>query len=214
MSKRWLWLIIVVLAAGGIMGWLIWSGRLGVWEVGLIAFIIGVGIALLFLLDYKERQMNTLRDTEEGRARPSVWPVYVAAGVVGLASLYISTWAAGSFMRYPALVEDIVGGQLERLYQVIGGPLGLLSAYGLARLRRWGWVCGWLWVPISAVLWVMRGWEEGCDAAMSRIQGLPAQTHIGWAVFAWVWLVAIVLLMCALVARRPLFFPPKPEAAE
>ena len=31
--------------------------------------------------------MNTLRDTDERRARPSVWPVYVAAGVIGVVSL-------------------------------------------------------------------------------------------------------------------------------
>ena len=31
--------------------------------------------------------MNTLRDTDEGRARPLVWPVYVAAGVVLIVGL-------------------------------------------------------------------------------------------------------------------------------
>ena len=31
--------------------------------------------------------MNTLSDTDERRARPSVWPVYVAAAIIGLVSL-------------------------------------------------------------------------------------------------------------------------------
>lgn len=31
--------------------------------------------------------MNTLRDTDEGKARPSVWPVYLTAGVIGYVTL-------------------------------------------------------------------------------------------------------------------------------
>ena len=32
--------------------------------------------------------MNTLGDTDEGRAKPSVWPVYVAALVIAACSLF------------------------------------------------------------------------------------------------------------------------------
>ena len=154
--------------------------------------------------------MNTLSDTDEGRARLSVWPVYVAAVIVGLVSLYVSIWTAGDLMYN---LKEIVGGQFESLFQAIGGPFGLLVAYGIARLRRWGWVCGWLWVPISAFLWVMWGWERGCVQAMNRAAGFPDQADIGGVIFAYVWLVAIVLLMCALLVRWQLFFPPRPARA-
>ena len=78
--------------------------------------------------------MNTLRDTDESRPKPSVWPVYVAAaallGVFGL-------------LRMMRIKLDFFLGAYVLL--------GVVAAVGLVRLRLWGWWCAVVWTGILIV---------------------------------------------------------------
>ena len=69
--------------------------------------------------------MNTLRDTDKRRARPSVWPVYVAAVVIAAASLFF--WL---LIGPPGLWAAL---------------FGCVTAWGLVELDPWGLWCaaGW-----------------------------------------------------------------------
>jgi len=135
--------------------------------------------------------MNTLSDTDEGRARPSVWPVYVAAavvGVVGLTLLGIGIW-------FGLANEDNGMVALGVLHGLLGG-LGVVAAWGLFRLRLWAWWCAVVWTIPAAFTGFIAFDEEA-----NIIHYIPWET---------IWL----LLVWPLVARRHLFFPPKPEGEE
>ena len=129
--------------------------------------------------------MNTLSDTDEGRARPSVWPLYVAAAV-----LLIS----GAWTVYSSI--DILG-----MYMLVAvwGLIGLLAAFGLMALRPWGWWLAAVWV-VALIGFAVRS-------------TIPQYMQVYGVVPPWV-PPAIVLLAWPLATRRQLFFPPKPEGEE
>ena len=130
--------------------------------------------------------MNTLRDTDEGRARPSVWPVYVAAGV-----LLIS----GAWTVYSAI--DILGALY--LLPSVWGILGLLAAFGLLARRPWGWWSAAVWT-VALIGFAVRS-------------SIPQYMRVYGEVAPWAPPV-IALLVWALATRRRLFFPPKPAGEE
>ncbi len=68
------------------------------------------------------RQMSTLGDTDEGKAKPSVWPVYLVAVTIGVGSLSLFHVAGGFGI-------DVVVMML----------FGLAISWGLVRLRPWAW---------------------------------------------------------------------------
>ena len=58
--------------------------------------------------------MNTFSDTDEGRARPSVWPVYLAAGVVGVFALAVFFFVVFPYCLLGALGVVTAGGSCGR----------------------------------------------------------------------------------------------------
>ncbi len=147
--------------------------------------------------------MNTLGDTDERKARPSVWPVYVAAGVLLVASLL------GLFLA-PSV-----------LFGRIFGLFGVFAGIALVRLRPWGWWCGILfagiWIPVLGMdlfaMILFRLWA----VHEPPHPGYISATHPGFisaTVFTAADLAVAVLVLVVLVARRQLFFPPKPEREE
>ena len=164
--------------------------------------------------------MNTLGDTNEAKARPSVWPVYVAAVVVlivGLASFaMVSTFhslmsiAKETGESVPdAFFQDVM------LAQATLGLLGVVAAIGMLRLRRWGWWCGivftgvWIAGNVLALLGMI-------FAAVERAggHGPLATPQISTIAFIVVCFVVAVLLIVVLATRRRLFFPPKPAGEQ
>ena len=152
--------------------------------------------------------MNTLSDTGEGRARPSVWPVYVAKVVLV---------AVGTGLAHPGL-EGLASYQLGTGANVLGraglqaalAVLGFVAIVGLAALRAWGWWCA---VIFTAGLAVLGGWVLLSRIVLSSHRpDIAPSTEV--IVIATVWLTAIVLLMWVLATRRRLFFPPKQARAE
>ena len=146
--------------------------------------------------------MNTLRDTDEGKARPSVWPVYAMCVVIGLFSL--------ASLAYPWLERESPRVGLlwpsDRLLQYVGyvgffmvwGVLGIVAAVGAARFRPWAWWCAGAWILIYA-LWRLSTWPI-------------AKPISGQMIGACVLFIGLVLWLLA--TRRRLFFPPKPEGEE
>ena len=133
--------------------------------------------------------MNTLIDTDEGRARPSVWPVYVVAAVIGVASLVI---ALPNF-------SSLLG---PRGFLVF---FGLLTAYGLFRLRTWAWWCALLWTVVVAVTVTLVMLLVALCSGMAAAES--GHSTSGWWAIAMVpGFALVVLLVWPLVARRQLFF--------
>ena len=104
--------------------------------------------------------MNTHRDTDKRKARPSVWPVYVAAVVLVPVGVFIGLVGVAPFMM-TVFAGGVFGGGAEDLailsaFGLIAamGPLGLAAAVGLSGLRPWGWWCtaifagGWAMVSL------------------------------------------------------------------
>ena len=84
--------------------------------------------------------------------------------------------------------------------------LGFVTAWGLVRLRPWGWWCAVVWVSIFAAgsaLFVSLGFFI-----------LPGPSKPDEYVDAFLLLITIVLLIRLLATRRQLFFPPKPAGEE
>jgi len=77
--------------------------------------------------------MNTCRDTDEGRARPSVWPVYVVVGLLGSLGLLGVALGVEVLSVAPKAWWGLA------LFLMLVGALDAVVAYGLLRLRRWGW---------------------------------------------------------------------------
>jgi len=93
--------------------------------------------------------MNTLRDTDESKARPSVWPVYVAAGVITLGSvLYVI-----SVITWPLVL------------------FGSVTILGIVRLRPWGWWCGVVWTGLFTILLLTQEWAG--EATFAGYDFLP-----------------------------------------
>ncbi len=149
--------------------------------------------------------MNTLRDTDEGKPKPSVWPVYLAAAIVGTVSLGLLALAL------------LVGGSSfppPRLAALGYGLLGVIAAVGLVRLRLWGWWCAVVFMSIFAVLSVVGVIGAILDPAEDPNAAAFAVIIGGPVCLATIALVA--LLVRSLGTRRQLFFPhlpPEPREA-
>ena len=146
--------------------------------------------------------MNTLRDADEGRARPSVWPVYVAAG--GVMTVGTLCLAIGLSLVFSGSGR----GWLNTIFlsSTTLGLFGVLTTIGMIRLRPWGWWCGVLFAGVWTI-----------QLAMLAAQSLhaPDVTFLASTIpFVATWLVAAVLLMVVLATRRRLFFPPKQDWEE
>ncbi len=149
--------------------------------------------------------MNTLRDRDDSRARPSVWPVYLAAAVLLAVGVWIVYEAV--IMAIPVVLDPIPNmlpiWHLHALGMpmLIGvcGVIGLLAAFGLLALRPWGWRLAVVWVValIGSAVW----------------STIPQYIQVYDVVPRWA-LPANALLVWALAARHRLFFPPKPEGEE
>ena len=150
--------------------------------------------------------MSTLRETDEGRARPSVWPVYLTAAGIGVMSLLLLSAALVTFTGSAKLIRtsdpwDI----LLPIYAL----LGLLTASGIIRLRLWAWWCAMVWIIIC----VAASGSLLLPMALSRWRGSYLIT--GVAMFGLeISVLVTLLLVWPLATRRRLFFPPKPEAEE
>ncbi len=138
--------------------------------------------------------MNTHRDTDEGKARPSVWPVYVVAAIVGAVSLQaVAGLFSGLYFNSPVVL------------------FGFVTIWGLVRLRRWGWWCGAVWTSLAIVGLVGLGL-----AFLATRRDIGGELFLGFFVFfvGLPGLITIALFMWVLATRRQLFFPPKPEHEE
>ena len=146
--------------------------------------------------------MNTLSDTDEGKARPSVWPVYVAAGIVGVIGLsFLYFGICFGLANEDNGVEALAFGVLFGLT----GALGFAAAWGLFRLRPWAW---W-WVVLSSSVVV--------GSCLIGLFGLVVFPHTRLAIGARdssFLLILAVPLLWILVTHQDLFFPPKPEGKE
>ncbi len=164
--------------------------------------------------------MNTLSDTDERPAKPSVWPVYVAIVVVliaGLASIALG-WVSHRLLSIAEESGESWPGAFLRniwLAQATLGLLGVVAAIGMLRLRRWGWWCGivftgvWIAGNVLALLGMI-------FAAVERAggHGPLATPQISTIAFIVVCFVVAVLLIVVLATRRRLFFPPKPAGEQ
>ena len=155
--------------------------------------------------------MNTLSDTDEGRARPSVWPVYVAAAVIGLITL------SRMIVAVPPLVADWVSFHLDMYLLILLSIcllwllFGMLTCWGLVRLRMWAWWCAASWTFVYAYWDMVVLWEA---------QHSPPPTHHPVSIGPFILPVtapaaaAIAVIAWALATRWRLFFPPRPEGEE
>ncbi len=155
--------------------------------------------------------MNTLRDTDEGRARPSVWPVYVMSAVFGLQSLLIVAIAVCAVweVQQPeesywtgAQILGVSGKTMVTGIACLFGLFGLfciVAAVSASKLRPWAW---WFFAVLSAVCLPGIAWEMWHDYAEYSLQEIVVKGCL------------LFLVLWPLVTRRQLFFSPKPEDGE
>ena len=178
--------------------------------------------------------MNTLSDTDESRARPSVWPVYLAIVAITLACgvivPFVLVGGEYGWQKFPTLMA----------FGVASALLGLVAVGGLAMRRPWGWWCGVGWTSIFAAYvgwfaWVGLIAPTNSSEFMSAARffffwpftyswlGIPFLEFfpydLPWWLLSWPGLLStsistIVVLTWVLVTRRRLFFPPKREGEE
>ena len=106
--------------------------------------------------------MNTLRDTDEGRARLSVWPVYVAAAVIGAITLL---WL--DIMMPFGTVE-----------YADGTTIGYADFDGTERCIYWLM----MFSPLPSVVWIgmgLYGWFKKPGSSAVRLGWLIGFTAIG-----------------------------------
>ena len=161
--------------------------------------------------------MNTLRDTDEGKPRPSVWPVYVMSGIIGLLSLSflvfigLVPWWEHVYAEYPERFQHLppspqqFADMLQRLVPyaplfALYGLFGIVTAVATAELRSWGWWCAVIWLAAYFVYQIFMTVSLGMSKG--SLAGIPMTTA------------CFCLIIWALVTRRQLFFPPKPEGEE
>jgi len=154
--------------------------------------------------------MNAPRDTDERKARPSVWPVYVAAGVIGLVSLFLPL-----VLILLVLQDDSAADLVFTVFGVMGGPVimapvAILASVGLVMLRPWGWLCGFLWVTVSALTWGA-GTVFGI---MDLTHGFPHDPVQIMSVSTTAGLVALAAVIWPLATRYRLFYPPGGQKEE
>jgi len=150
--------------------------------------------------------MSTLRDTDEGKARPSVWPVYLAAVAVLIVGLAFIVIAFHMCVMKP--VDDYFHGETYPgppwavLYAMLAyGHFGVIAAIGMLRVRPWAWWSAVVWTVIWIGLIMSTMYEYGLGNGEALLCGV------------WV-LCATSLIIWPLATRRRLFFPPKPEGEE
>ena len=151
--------------------------------------------------------MNTLGDTDEGRARPSVWPVYVMSAIIGLFSLIGLgwVWLVPWMAQMPAeIYQQLDAGPqgFVRLMQrlapyapVFGlhGLFGIVTAVAAVRLRAWGWWCAVAWVGAYSL------WHAFVAANIGIAEASLTASLITVAFYG--------LIIWTLATRRRLFFP-------
>ena len=117
--------------------------------------------------------MNTLRVTDEGRARPSVWPVYVAAAVIGLVSLcHLTRELRMMLIGAPLFDRD------SDMFFIMYGLFGAMTAWGLVKLQDWGWFCTAVWTMIFVLTPDMQG------ILIHGVRGLSVGQSAVWLVLA------------------------------
>ncbi len=151
--------------------------------------------------------MNTFGDTDEGRARPSVWPVYVMSALVGLytipwllIALLFAALGPGKGTWSGPRIGELSDGALQFIALLLVACLGLfgiITVYGASKLRPWGWWFVIVWLALYSA-WVACFYALGLEPAPSWIEMLLG-------------CVLLALIVWPLVTRRRLFFPPKPE---
>ena len=155
--------------------------------------------------------MNTLSDTDEGRPRPSVWPVYVMSAVVGLQSLALVVVAVCAVWEVQQPEESywtgaqILGVSGKTMVTVIASLFGLfglfciVAAVSASKLRPWAW---WVIAVQFAVGLLLTAWDMWTGYTEYSLLGIVGGGCIAFAV------------LWPLVTRRRLFFPPKPAGEE
>ena len=165
--------------------------------------------------------MNVLRDTDESRAKPSVWPVYVAAIAVLIVGLVFLTVAVAVYVLKVTTPEYRWGiegfGPWSWLYAAAAyGLFGVVTAIGMLRLRPWGWWCGavfvarWIvyeYAPVWFERWLPRWLPEGPCMWFNPC----GDSYIATLAPCFV---VTMLIVVILATHRQLFFPPKPEGEE
>ena len=114
--------------------------------------------------------MSMLGDTHEDEDKPSVWPVYVAAGVILAFSLCLSVFVIMEirtclWLASRDALDAIVWPMLVAPFSLYA-LLGLLTTMGIVLRRDWGWMCGLLWTALLALLFAFllltnAWWPEG-----------------------------------------------------
>ena len=133
--------------------------------------------------------MNRDREAQETRSRPSVWPVYLAAGVIVTLSLMV------------ALIRPLAS-LLGIIPYLLWAASGLLAACGVTRLRAWGWRCAVVWAVIGF------GWLVfACTIVLEHISAVSGFAWLGLALFL-LFPALFLLVISALVVRRCVSFPP------
>ena len=154
--------------------------------------------------------MNTLRDTDEGKARPSVWPVYLAAAVI----VVVGVWVIYPWLENPDLLyHPRTGGAnlLPRLGPLVAWVLlGFVAAVGLVGLRSWAWWCA----VVFTAGWTLLSGSAVVDSILVSFHRPDIEPPAQVIQLATAWLVVLALLVVPLVTRRRLFFPPKTEGEE
>ena len=142
--------------------------------------------------------MNTRGDTDEGGARPSVWPVYLAAVVIAVFAL------GGGPLFGPIFVEP---------HRVLYALFGILTCWGVFRLYQWGWWCALVWLIAYVMCLSNPPWLLILIKA-TLVEELDILLRLWLLVWLLVILAPIPLLVWTLATRRRLFFPAKIEHEE
>ncbi len=158
--------------------------------------------------------MNTLSDTDEGRARLSVWPVYVMSAIIGLFSLTFLSWMwfVPMMAQMPAeAVQQLSPGaqNFQRLVQQLAsyapvfslyGLFGVATAVGVALVRRWAWWCAVTWFALYTA------WQVSLVATVGISRTSPIAVLMTVAFYA--------LIVWLLATRRRLFLATKAQREE
>ena len=155
--------------------------------------------------------MNTLRDTDKRRARPSVWPVYLAAAIIVAVGVWVIYPFIGPYVFFHPRTEwaDLLRSPLGLVVAWV--LLGFVAAVGLVGLRPWArWYAALFAVTCTA--WGGLGLSDAIVVSVFA-------PELAWPTADYIieitpWLAVAVLLVVVLVTRRQLFFPPKQESEE
>ena len=154
--------------------------------------------------------MNTLGDTDEGRARPSVWPVYLVAAVI----VAVGVWLIYLWLRPSDLppYDPRLYSRSERWAHLLVEVefwawvlLGFVAAVGLVGLRLWAWWCA----VVFTAGWALLGGVDVLDRITSGTRHTPYPSPAEVIPFATARLVVLALLLVPLLTRRRLFFRTK-----